>query len=302
MRRVRCDACGRDSPLAGSGRYQGQNYCPRCLEALKKDPEVSLDEITLNIDPTVCAHCGADNGTEELGAIEGLPACPACSRRILRPLPPVWVRLFCLGVLVAVGYGFYINIPYIRAYADSRGAKTAFLQGDAGLAAERSAAAAAALPQLASVAQEHDFYQGVYLLVQGDAQQALELLAAYTLYHPDNLLAVYFKYQAETSIAFESGNYRRFYDCAGALAGHFPADPIILLSVASAAACLYVSGGEERYLEECRAQIEAARRLRSQENAAAFDEYVARIEHRLASGEILSPEEYYARLGGAEGE
>ena len=63
-----------------------------------------------------------------------------------------------------------------------------------------------------------------------------------------------------------------------------------------------VSGKGERYLDECRAQIEAAQRLRVEENAAVFDEDLARIEHRLASGEILSPEEYYARLDGSQGD
>jgi DNA-directed RNA polymerase subunit RPC12/RpoP len=302
MRTIRCESCGREAGLAGSGRYRGRTYCAACLEQLKQDPEVSLDEITLNIDATVCAHCGADNGTEELAAIEGLPACGACSERILRPAPPRWVRLFCLGVLAAVACGFIANAAYIGAYADYVGAKVAFLRGDAELAAERSVAAAAALPHLALLAQERDFFRAFYLLTQGDEPGALALLEAYTLYHPDNLLALYFRYQAEIGIAFDGGDYRRFYDCAHELADRFPPDPIILLNVASAAACLYVSGGEEGYLVECRAQIEAARRLRAEDNAAVFDEYVTRIEHRLASGEILSPEEYHDRLGGAEGE
>ena len=302
MRRIRCEACGRESPLAGSGLYAGRNYCEDCLDALKNDPEVSLDEITPNIDPTVCVHCGADNGTVELDSIEGLPACPACRQRILHPLPPLWVRCFCLGVLIAVVLGFIVNAAHITAYVEYVGAKIAFLRGDAGLAAGRAAAASEALPHLGWLAQERDFYQGIYLFFQGDEQGALALLEAYTLYHPDNPLALYLRYQAEIGIAFDAGDYRRFYDCAHELAERFPAHALILLNVASAAACLYVSGGGECYLEECRAQIEAARRLRVEENAAVFDEYVTRIEHRLASEEILSPEEYYARLDGPQGE
>jgi hypothetical protein len=66
----------------------GRVHCERCAESQAQGfgGQMPIEAFQPLVDPTICVHCGRDNGSRELRAREDAPLCQEC-RRITEPVP-----------------------------------------------------------------------------------------------------------------------------------------------------------------------------------------------------------------------
>src|SRR5262249_36960274 len=100
---------------------------------------------------------------------------------------------------------------------------------------------------------------------------------------------------AEGSLAFDRQDYDEFLAKAEAMAREAPDHPATLEMGASALAAQYAATGDGAYRTQA---LEALARCRNSEvtKVPGFAEFDIRMQHRLATGQILSPKQFAARF------
>jgi tetratricopeptide (TPR) repeat protein len=295
MRTIACARCGAEKPRRGSYSFRGADYCESCANELRAAPDSSDEEFSALQDPTVCAFCGADGGEAEYALQMGLPACPSCETRLYRAPLPRWVVGFLAGVAAVLLVCGAFELPYYRAFVDTKRAVAAMKRGDVALSAERMAAAAATLPDDRDLASGAALLGALAATASGDLPAARERYQAYLALEPDDADARLQLRRIDSSLAFDARDWRRFYDINAAIAKDGGKDPMVSLALASAAACLWAAYGEVDRRSEAESLMAEALAAATDENRAAVEAYVRRTRYRLDTREILSPEDYYLR-------
>lgn len=82
---------------------RGKCLCESCASALLRDPaqKVIAAEVSRLSDPTLCAFCGADNGSTDWPGPAAV--CPACTERMRRRPFPVWLHAAMVSLLALAG-------------------------------------------------------------------------------------------------------------------------------------------------------------------------------------------------------
>jgi len=314
-----------------------QSLCTQCTDKWLKErfeEEVLEGSVVAQQDPTVCAWCGADNGSVELPTVAGAPVCEACQRKLLRPPLPLWVKLAFLAVLALASVETVRNWRLFQAYFEIPRAYRAFDEGKIEEAHELIARAAKHVPEYGHLAAEEKLLRGICLLGQGKPEEAIPalrecrdewqevdntlveywLLIAQIQYFlqedqsakaiplirelkhrfPQDAFADQYLLHAQIGDAFEKKDYDAFLTKAREWLRQAPDNPIAWAQVGSAMACKYAVTGDETFRKECMAHLEKARQLAG-EAADYLREYEERILHRLESREIISRKEYDRR-------
>jgi hypothetical protein len=298
MRSTTCSRCGGEFPRSGAYAFRGAEYCAPCADTLRSDPEASDEEFLALSDPTTCAFCGADGGEAEFPRQMGLPACPACERRLYRAPLPTWVKAFLAAIALVLVACTLLNLPYYRSFALSKSSVAALKRGDLALAAARMGAASAALPKDVDTASTAALLGAWASVSAGDMAAAEGRYEAYLAAVPNDagIRREYRRVQA--SLAFDKKEWREFYRHSAA-ASEGDESPMGLLARASAAASLWAAYGEADRKAEAEGLI--ARALAglsaglSEGDRAQAEALARRTRYRIDTREILEPDEYYRR-------
>jgi hypothetical protein len=302
MRKMKCDACGLIFPLADSFRYRDAEYCSDCINSLAESPGIEKDEVRRNVDFTVCAYCGKDGGDTEFPSVSGLRVCADCERTLLHKPFPAWIKVFFAAAALAVFLGFFANRGFFVAYSHMRAGLRSAQAADLAKAASHFAEASKALPSQDDLRYSSNLYNGMALLLEEKYEAALALFGACKGVYADEAYLDGLIASAEIGDAFDKADYRRMLKSSEALLAASPSDGKLLLSVASACACLYASEGDAAFRDRAEKLIAEANAGKTAENEAEFESYAKRIRHRLATRSVISRERYYELFPVKEGE
>lgn len=293
MRYGHCSVCARERPLGELIDIGGSTLCEECAgNEVSRNPGATGSRIA---DPTVCTRCGMDNGSAELDLLAGLPFCRECTS-LLRNRPfPDWIKIAVAVVVALAVISVWANRRYFEAYLMIGKANRAAEAGDFKTASERMGRAAELVPENENLPVEAKLYRAIGLLATDRAAEAVPLLREVCeRFRGDRELQLYLLH-AEAGSAFDSGDYRGFLDKTVEIRKADPEDPMGAAGVASAHACMYASTGDADAMSRSREWIAKARALAAERPAPQLDDYLMRIEHRLATREILGPREFEER-------
>jgi hypothetical protein len=295
MRHIDCSSCGESIALGQSFAIAGKNLCAPCgqkfLDAAQ--PPLTKSEVRQNVDPTVCALCGAD-GDVELGRIGPAPVCGPCEERRRNWPYPAWIKISAAVVLLLAVVSLVMNWRFMAGFVNARAAGRAIAQGDLQRATDLIERARDQVPENKQFRVEADMFRGLLLLKQGKEAEALPYLERSVQFANDPRLHRAHRH-AKMSVAFDEKNYDLMLSTARAEAAALPNDPLALYAVASACACKFAAEGLDEFKQQALESIAKgdAAGGQQQPDSAAFRQ---RILYRIHAREIIDGEEFDKRF------
>ncbi|HWA99751.1 MAG TPA: hypothetical protein VG713_14710, partial [Pirellulales bacterium] len=141
-----------------------RTLCEPCAEAdVGTRDKVPPESVARLSDPTVCAQCGHDNGSDELPTIAQMPVCPACEQTLRNRAFPAWVKLSLATILVLAVVAMGKNLRFFQGYVAAAKAGTAAAHGDLDRAASLYGSALAAVPEERGYDVMQKFFTGIAL-------------------------------------------------------------------------------------------------------------------------------------------
>jgi hypothetical protein len=295
MRTVACEQCGQSVPQNGTFRAFGRVLCEPCADAdVQARKEIAPGSVSREHDPTVCGFCAYDGGTLELATIGGVPVCTPCESNLRNRPFPLWVKAALAAVIVLTIVAMTRNYRFFHGYYAAKQADRAAQKADFESAAHWLDSAATSVPEAHAYRTGSKLYEGIVFMQQDRNAEALarfqEISGAMQEQGGiDDLLL-----QAELAVAFDAKDYAGMVKAAENLAERHSESRMSRLQRASAYACQYASAGDE---EARKKVVEAVESEQSQSDLTDDDKkYLNRIQHRLATREILSGKEFEQRF------
>jgi hypothetical protein len=279
--------------LNAAFEFGSRVFCEACAgqEAAEADPrDAALGPIRSLADPTVCGRCGTDWGNAELPPVAGIPMCAPCTEAVrARPFPS-WLSVSLAGLALLAVLSLWHHRRFLLGYVEVVRAHRALSRSDVATATRGFEAAARHVPE-GGLAATAAFFQGISLVQAEKSAEAVPLLTrAHRAYPQDRRLEGILRH-AEAGAAFEARDYALFLEKEKAGAALDPTDATAAAGVASALACQYAVSGDEALKAAALAQLKKAAAL-VKDDRASFQEYEARILHRLETREIITRTEY----------
>jgi hypothetical protein len=271
---------------------QGRTLCASCAEQFIAE-HPGQRGVARQVDPTVCAGCGADNGDVPHERLMGLPACAKCLQFYRHRPFPRWVKLGFAGLAALVLVSLAWNWRFFEAYFEIKGALARMHQRDLAGAARQATAAAAHVPEAADLQELAAFFQGLVFL-QADQCQKAEGCFARAGHLPPAYRVAEMEQQAAMGAAFDRHDYDRFLQFAEEMAERHPRDAVLQAQVASALACQYAVHGDAALRARAEAKLAEAKRIGNVAVQAVH--YEERIRHRLETREIIGGQEFMKRF------
>jgi hypothetical protein len=300
MRQLLCEHCEQAMPMNDMVKVFGSLLCKNCGEkevALHPEHEVTSVDVARLIDPTICRNCGSDQGNRVLPTINGLPVCNPCEQKYRRRPFPLWIKASLVAMLAMAVFTFIYNWRYFAGYIEINQAFRAFSNRDIARAAESMTSAARHVPEDTSLSVWADYLNGIHLITQDRATEAVSLLQNCVNRFPSNSElrqgANLYLLQAEASAAFDKKEYDTFLAKENELLALQPKDEMSLASVASAYACKYAVTGTDAYKQNALRYLQQAQEQSKDSN---LDEYRQRILYRLHTREIIDKKEFDRRF------
>jgi len=259
--------------------------------------KIPVDQVQQQIDPTICAGCGLDNGDAEFVRLGPLPVCSACEALFRNRPFPIWIKAALVGMIILVVSTFVWNSRFMSAYYELKCFESAMSAGDTQRGAAYFASLSRRIPENKDLQAYRAFYEGILLLNQDKSAEALELLESCRgRIDEESGLDILIR-NAKVGVAFDRGDYDEFLRLAQELSGLNQDDPIYAGQLASAYACKYAETQDEQYKVKSLIALEQARMMTSMnpEYEAYHDEYAQRILHRLHTREIIDRDEFHKR-------
>jgi len=294
MIQCKCEQCGREFPMNQTLRLAGRVLCDACCEKALETSETPQKDLERQFDPTICANCQKDNGTDELATLAGAPVCQTCETFFRNRPFPTWTKLALAAVVALVVVSFLFNMRFFRAYGAVRGAFVSYAQGDVNDASSRMASAAACVPECEDICVMADYMEGVALLAQDKPADALATFRRCRDKLPAEYQVDLYMLHCEANAAFNAQNYDAFVVAAQKLAHKAPDVHSNQAMVASALACKYAETGDTAFRRQALDWLDRARTLANGD--PAFAEYEQRILHRIHSRQIIRAEEFHRRF------
>jgi len=298
MTQVECAGCRKSFPMNETYAVHGRAFCQPCGDAeLSQLASVNVrpGDVARQVDPTICAGCQLDTGRSALGTLpSGLPVCEPCREKVLNRPYPGWVKAAFAAVLVLAAVSFARNWRFAAGYWETKQSVRAAQTGDFRKASELMDRAARNVPEAAELGELASYYRALVFLSGDRSAEAVPLLEAYIARNPTSETAKGLLIQAQSGAAFDRKDYDAFLTAAHKYAGTDPGTANTALRLASAYACKYASTGDEKFKQEAAENLARAR-TRASLQKEDLGNLPERIEHRLATREILSPTEYQKR-------
>jgi len=157
-------------------------------------------------------------------------------------------------------------------------------------ASQKLSAAAQDVPEATGLATLSELYEGMSLLQQDKAVEAVLALRDVVKKDASNQTALQLLDFAEYSAAFDRQDWDVFLERAAAIAGRKPGSFDGAASLASAYACKYAASGNPEFRLRSLQELDNVKR--SGADQARIADVVDRVEHRLATRQILSPAQF----------
>lgn len=294
MRFVRCGSCHNEkTSVSSSLLVDGIVYCENCLkEKFPSDADLKGKTIVKEFDPTVCANCSKDFGDVVLRLHGNYPVCDSCQQAIQARIFPSWVKAFFAGVLVLVVFSLAWNWRFIEAYYQLKQTEGALADGSVEEVAKLYSSIAANLPEVHEMGQVATYYKGLVLLKEDNGAEALQAFRSCTALPKDFGVPV-LTLQAEIATAFDHKDYSGFVDASTRYLS-FDSSSVAMAQVASAYACLYAVEQSDSAKSIALNYLDKA--MSAHDTTRFFSTYVNRIEHRLATREIIDHKTFEARF------
>ncbi len=290
MTQTECAGCGKHLATSETFLVADKVLCDVCAGM---DPAAPDDPAkrTRNLDPTICAGCGVDFGSTALERLSsGLPVCETCRQKFLHFPFPAWLKLSVAAMALLAVAGLAQNWRFFHAYWALLGGSRLARAGQFDAAAQKLSAAAQDVPEATDLATLSEFYKGMSLLQQDKAVEAVRALRDVVKKDASNQTALELLDLAEYSAAFDRQDWDGFLEKAAAIAGRKPGSFDAAASLASAYACKYAVSGNAEFRE--RSLLELDNIKRSGADQAQIADVVDRVEHRLATRQILNPAQF----------
>ncbi len=298
MRQVTCSRCKATLPMSAAFEFGCRVFCEACArqESAEADPhDTSVGPIRSLADPTVCGRCGTDWGNAELPTVAGIPMCAPCTEAVRSRRFPSWLPLSLAALALLAVLSLWYQRRFLLGYLEIVRAQRALSRSDLAAATRGFEAATRHVPEDAGLAASAAFFQGISLLQADKEAEAVPLLTrAHRAYPQDRHIEGILR-QAEAGAAFDARDYALFLEKEKAGAALDPTNATAAAGVASALACQYAASGDEALKAAALAQLKKAAAL-VKGDRASFEEYEARILHRLETREIITREEYARRF------
>ncbi len=298
MRQVTCSRCKAMLPMSAAFEFGSRVFCESCAgqESAEADPhDASVGPIRSLADPTVCGRCGTDWGSAELPTVADIPMCAPCTEAVRSRPFPSWLSVSLAALALLASLSLWHSRRFLLGYVEIVRAHRALVRSDVAAATREFGAAAGHVPEDERLGATASFFQGVLLLQADRAEEALPLLSrAHRVYPQDRVIERVLR-QAEAGAAFDARDYVLFLEKEKAGTALDPTDATAAAGVASALACQYAVSGDEALKAAALAQLKKAAAL-VKGDRAAFEEYEARILHRLETREIITRAEYARRF------
>jgi hypothetical protein len=292
MNTVKCQACGNEFPMNDTFEVSDSVLCRDCADQrLSENQDIPEDAIRLQIDPTVCAHCGKDNGSTPLPRTADLPTCDQCEDFFTNRPFPHWVKAAFGGLVFLVLFALIWNVRFIKAYSEMRRAGQSLVQGDI------ESSAADRVPESDDLRVMACYTRGLVLLNQDKSAEALRQFRVCRDKLPPEFALNQLVMSAKIGEAFDSKDYDEFLNLAMRQKANNPNDPMCEGQVASAYSCKFAVTGDEGFRQKALKALEQTRQLsRQHEYEQQFKEYEQRILHRLHSREVIKRAEFARRF------
>lgn len=299
MRKVKCEKCGEEFPLNDTLEVRLSIVCRACAESIFNKEKVPANQVQQQVDPTICAGCGLDNGDSELPMLRQVPVCTACEKKFKSRPFPIWIKAALVGIVILVVSIMVLNSRFYYAYYDLRRFASAIDAGDIEQMAAYITSMSKHVPENEYLQTYAVFYEGILLLNQDKSAEALEIfefcrgrVGMDEESGLDDLIT-----NARIRVAFDQGNYDEFLELSLQLNEKFKEDYVYTAQVASAYACKYVETQDEQYKTKSLSALDSARALVNPypEDEEYFAEYEQRILHRIHTQEIISRKEFEKR-------
>ncbi len=294
MIKCKCEQCGGEFPVNETLRVADRILCDACCDEVLARSETPQTDLQRQCDPTICANCKKDNGTDELARLAGLPVCSQCESFFRNRPFPAWIRLALAAVVALVVFSLAWNLRFFRAYIDVRRSVASWTQGQVEPAASRMSAAAAYVPECEFIRTQATYMEGVSLLYQDKCAEALAKLTQCKDRLPPEHDVEIFILWARGGVAFDAKDYDGFLAAAQALEQKMPTHYLGKVTVASALACKYVQTGDRSFYDRAIECLDEARSMAQSD--PQFEEYEDRILYRLDSREIITRQEFQQRF------
>lgn len=117
MRQVKCAGCGVSASVASTFLVNDASYCEPCADKTVASLQAQSAPLRVikPVDPTICAHCGADNGSMEYPRLGNLHFCQACSEQVTAWPFPTWLKASLAGLGLLLALALWNGRPYFRA-------------------------------------------------------------------------------------------------------------------------------------------------------------------------------------------
>jgi hypothetical protein len=294
MRFVTCTVCGNDqTPVNTSLIVDDIVYCEKCLKDKYPIPdEMQSRKVIHQFDPTVCSNCSKDFGEYPLRLYGTYPMCDDCQHATEARILPTWVKGFFVGIVALVVFSLVWNWRFIDAYYELKKADAVLASGSLQEVAAYYKNLSGKLPENSELSALASYYNGIQLM---ENDKGAEALAAFKNAEslPENFHVQLYILQAAASKSFDEKDYRGFVEVTSRLA-LYDTSAISKAQLASGYACLYAVEKSDStkslalyYLQDATSRGDTSRFL---------SEYVNRIEHRLATGQIIDKKTFESQF------
>jgi hypothetical protein len=196
---------------------------------------------------------------------------------------------FALLLALAV-LAFARNWHFISGYRSAMQSTRAAQAGNFVLAARLMQSASASVPDVAAFTEAALLYRAAALVQQSKYAEAVPLLESYVSSHSEETYAMDLLERAGYAAAFDRRDYDTMLLKAQAIAARHPGTYDGTASLASAHACKYAMTGQSEFRDVALRQLEEAKRFGA--GSAESVEFAERMEHRIATRQIVDPAEF----------
>ena len=242
---------------------------------------------------SVCVRCNAELPNEgEVALVGGQAFCPSCYRFVTHYPLPLWVKAFAAALVLLVGAGLAYDSRFYGALFAMKRAASMLAAGKPDLALAQSDRAKALVPESADLSLLNEYFRGIDLFSKNDEAGALPLLRDYLSKSPDDPMVKGMVLGIQIGQDFDGHDYASMRDRSKELWELDTSNAIYTLQYASALACVYASSDDQAAKAEALQLIAQVQAGETDQNRAQVDEYVGRIQYRIAKRKIISSEEY----------
>lgn len=259
-------------------------------------------------DDSICLHCGGDLAGRDAYPLGDGFVCHECDQALRERPFPKWLKGGVVAMLTVVVFSFFYNWRFIQAHLDmlrlQRMTESGRFDLDKAIALAESAAknvpeSTEAVSSAARYGAIRKMREALKILFEdGPKKKAIELVESARPHLPPEMqpAAAEALASAEMGLAFDHADYDRMLKFAEEFAKSHPNEPRAQLAEASALAAKYAKGGEVSHRQKAKAIIDKALANAAAKEDPEVQGFVNRIEHRLATREIVKRKDFEKRF------